>query len=127
MVSQVRYAVRILISGLEHAIKTLRRNCNFCFCLSLLLIVVGAGITILVSRSREYGSLTEVLKLGPSMVALGGTLFPIRVILNNRERIVYLQLLKTSLEGSRKLPEPYLNSLMEEAREALRKLGEREK
>jgi hypothetical protein len=115
-----------LIIDLENVIKTLRGNCWIGGGIGLGLILIGGTITLVVSLNMALTPTSEPMKLGPTVAGFGISLFQIRMVLANRERISYLRFLINRLQNSRNLPEAQMDRLLEEVNDALKKLWERD-
>lgn len=82
----------------EEQIGTQKRNIQIYLCWLSCMLIIGFAISCYLFLSSKNDKLIEIIKLGPTFISTSITIFPIKLIMSSRSRIVSYKAFQDSLK-----------------------------
>ena len=118
--------INSLVRSLGEIIQTIRSNIKLSLGWSVFVFLLGVVTTIIFYKLERFQNLTDIVKIGPTLLTSSVTAFQIRPILVSRERLVSYTSLQNRLMGCEGLSPQIIEELAAEAVKALEELRKRD-
>lgn len=126
-IERLRKLIHRLLQRLDELIRTIQGNIRFSFGTAAAIFIAGCAATLFFyfSNDPKFKDLPDLMKLGPGLISMAVSSFPIKLFMESRERVIYYKHLKDRCADCDNFEESELTELTREISNALKDVSKR--